>query len=75
MHIVPDVLHRSLCGRPRTSLHLLEEGRNHPIVRFACLCHVIGKELVFFSFLYMKLFELGVVVAFNDRSAVYPSQS
>jgi hypothetical protein len=43
---------------PVTSLHLLEEGRNHPIVRFAYLCHMIGEELVFFSFLYIKLFEL-----------------
>ena len=29
-----------------------------------------GEELVLFSFLYMKLFELGVEVAFNNRSAV-----
>ena len=43
VHIVPDVLPRSLCGWPRTSLHLLEEGHNHPIVRFAYLCHVIGE--------------------------------
>jgi len=40
-------------------LHLLKEGHNHPIVRFAYLCHMIGEELVFFSFLYIKLFELG----------------
>jgi len=46
-------------------LHLLEEGNNHPIVRFAYLCHMIGEELVFFSFWYIKLFELGVEVAFN----------
>jgi len=31
---------------------------------------VIGEELVFFSFLYIKLFELGVEVALNHRSAV-----
>jgi len=31
---------------------------------------MIGEELVFFSFLYIKLFELGVEVAFNNRSAV-----
>jgi len=31
---------------------------------------VIGKELVFFSFLYIKLFELGVEVALNHPSAV-----
>ena len=70
VHTVPDVLPWSLCGWPRTSLHLLEEGDNHPIVRFAYLCHMIGEELVFFSFLYIKLFELGVEVAFNHRSAV-----
>jgi len=29
-----------------------------------------GEELVFFSILYTKLFELGVEVAFNNRSAV-----
>ena len=70
MHIVPYVLPRSLCGWPRTSLHLLEEGHNHPIVRFAYLCHMIGEELVFFPFFYIKLFELCVEVAFNNRSAV-----
>jgi len=31
---------------------------------------MIIEELVFFSFLYMKLFELGVEVALNHRSAV-----
>ena len=31
---------------------------------------MIGKELVFHSFLYVKLFELGVGVAFNNRSAI-----
>jgi len=31
---------------------------------------MIGEELVFFSFLYIKIFELGVEVAFNNRSAV-----
>ena len=56
MHIVPYVLPGSLCGWPRTSLHLLEEGHNRPIVRFAYLCHMIGKELVF----YIKFFELQV---------------
>ena len=71
VHTVPDVLPRSLCGRPCTSLHLLEEGHNHPIVRFAYQCHMIGEEFVFLSFsVYMKLFELGVEVAFNNRSAV-----
>jgi len=65
VHIMPNVLARSLCSWPYTSLHLLKEGRNHPIVRFAYLCHMIGEELVFFSFLYIKLFELGVEVALN----------
>jgi len=31
---------------------------------------MISEELVFFSFLYIKLFELGVEVALNHRSAV-----
>jgi len=51
-------------------LHLLEEGHNYPIVRFAYLCHMISEELVFFSFLYNKLFELGVEVVLNHRSVV-----
>jgi len=38
-------------------------------VRFIYLCHTIGEEIVCFSFLYIKLFELGVEVAFNNRSA------
>ena len=63
VHIVPDVLPRFLCGWPRTCLHLLEEGHNHPIVRFAYPCHMIGEELVFLFFLYIKLFELDVEVA------------
>jgi len=70
VHIVTYVLPRSLCSWPCTSLHLLEEGHNHPIMRFSYLCHMIGEELVFFSFLYIKLFELGVEFAFNNRSAV-----
>ena len=69
VHIVPNVLPRSLCSWPRTSLHLLGEGHNHPIVHFSYLCHMIGEELVFFSFLYIKLFELGIEVALNHRSA------
>jgi len=60
VHIVPNVLSRSLCSWPCTSLHLLEEGHNHPIVRFAYLWHMIDEEFVFFSFLYIKLFKLGV---------------
>ena len=31
---------------------------------------MIGEELVFLTFLYIKLFELGVEVALNHRSAV-----
>ena len=70
MHTVPDVLPRSLCGWPRTSLHLLEEGHNHPIVRLAYLCHMVVPDVVFLSFWYIKLFELGVEVSFtiNPRS-------
>jgi hypothetical protein len=51
-------------------LHLLEEGHNHPIVRFAYLCHMIGERFINLSFsgLYIKLFQLGVEVAFNNRS-------
>jgi len=67
---VLDVLPQSLCGWPYTSLHLLEERHNHPIVRFAYLRHMISEELVVFSFLYIKLFELGVEVALNNLSAV-----
>jgi len=71
----PNVLPspRSLCDWPRKCLHLLEEGQNHPIVRFACLCHMIREELVcwkFSSFLYIKLIELALEVAFYNRSAV-----
>jgi len=51
-------------------MHLLEEVHNHPIVCFAYLCHKIGDEFVFLSFLNIKLFELGVEVTFNNRSAV-----
>ena len=31
------------------------------------LHHMIGEESIILSFLYIKLFELGVKVAFNDR--------
>ena len=65
VHIVPNVLPQSLCDWPCTSLHLLKERHNQPIVRFAYLCHMISEELVFFSFLCIKLFELGVEVALN----------
>jgi len=70
VHIVPNALPRSLCGWPRKSLHLLEEGHNCPIVRFAYMCHMICEEFVLLSFLYIKLFELSVQLAFNNRSAV-----
>ena len=75
MHIVPNVLPRSLCGWPRKSLHLLEEGQNCPIVRFAYLHHMIGEKFAFLSSLYFKLFELGVEVAFDNRSAVTYNKS
>jgi len=51
-------------------MHLLEEGQNHPIVRFAYLCHMIGEGFVFLSFWYIKFFELGEIVTFNNRSTV-----
>jgi len=70
VYTVLDVLPRSLCGWSRTSLHLLEEGHNHLIVRFVYLCHMISEEFVFFSFLYIKLLELGVDSALNHQSAV-----
>jgi len=66
VHIVSNVLPLSLC----IFLHLLKEGHNHPFVRFAYLCQMIGEEFVYFPFLYIKLFELGVEVALNHRSAV-----
>jgi len=60
VHIVPNVLPGSLNRWPRKSLHLLEEGQNHPIrvVRFAYLCRMIGKEPVVVSLLYMIFFSL-----------------
>jgi len=61
VYIVPDDLPRSLCGWPHKSVHLLEEGQNHMIVRFAYLCHMIGEESTFLSLLYMKLFKLSLV--------------
>jgi len=70
LHIVPDVLPLSYCGWPRTTLHLVEEGHNPPIVRFAYLWHMIGEEFVWFSFWYIKPFELGVEVTFNNQSTV-----
>ena len=71
VRVVPNVLPRSLCGWSRTSLHLLEEGHNHPIVRFAYdrVTHD-WQKIVFFSFLYIKLFEIGVEIAFNHQSDV-----
>jgi len=47
----------------------LVEGQNHPIVRFAYLCRMIGEEFVLLSLLYIKLFELGVAETFNNQSA------
>jgi len=70
MHIVLNVLPQSLCGWPRRSLHLLDQEQTHPIVRLAYLCHVIGKEFVFLSFVYIKMLELGVERASINRSAL-----
>jgi len=39
-------------------------------VRFAYLCHIVGGEFVFLFFYNVKLYELGVQVAYIDRSAV-----
>ena len=47
VHIVPSFLPRSLCGWPHKSFHLLVEGQNHPIVRFAYLCTRSAKSLSF----------------------------
>jgi len=65
-----------LHGWRRKSLHLLEEEQpeNLPIVRFAYLCHMIGEDSVFLSFSYIKLFELGLEVAFYNRSTVAPEK-
>ena len=49
MHTVPTVLPQSLCVWSRKSLHLLEEGKNHPIVHFTYFCHMISKESSFLS--------------------------
>jgi len=50
VHVVPNVLPRSLCAWPRTCVHLLEEGHNHPIMRLVYLCHMISEEFVLLSF-------------------------
>ena len=65
VHTVPSVLPLFLFGWLPKFLHLLEEGQNDPIVHFAYLCHMICEQFkfVFFSFLYIKLYELGVEVA------------
>ena len=70
MHIVPNVLPQSLCVWPRKSMHVLVERQNHTIVRSAYLCHMISEESIILPFLYIKLFELGVEIAFNDGPAV-----
>jgi len=75
VHFVPNLLPGSLCGWTRKSLHLLEEGQNHLIVRVAHLCRMICKEFVSNSFLYIQLFELGVEIAFIKRFAVTPQHS
>ena len=40
------------------------------MVRFTLLCHMICENVVFLSFWYIKLFELGVEVTFYNGSAV-----
>ena len=66
IHVVLNVLLQTIYVWPRKSfrLHLLQEleKQNRPIVRFTYLCHTIFKESVFLSFLYNKLFVLGVEV-------------
>jgi len=49
---------------PCKSLHLVELGQNHPIVRFIYQCHMIGEEFVFLSCLQIKHFELCVELEF-----------
>jgi len=70
MHIVSKVVSQSLCVWPRNSLHLLEEGQNHQIVRLTYLCHMISQEFDLLSFLYINLFELGPEINFYKGSAV-----
>ena len=69
MRIVLNVLPRTFCGwLCRKSVHLLEEGQNHPIVLFAYLsrCHMIGENFVFLSFSYISLCELGLEDTFYN---------
>jgi len=75
VHIVPKVLPRSLCGWPRTSLHLLKEGHNHLIVRFAYLCLMIGKELVFFVLVVHQAFQSWCRSRFQQAIHGYPPRS
>jgi len=69
LHIVPNVIPRSIYVWPRESLHLLKKGEDQPIVLFTYLCHMIGEESVFSCILHINLFELGVKVDFYDGSS------
>jgi len=56
VHIVPNVISLSIYvwSHKSKSLHLLEDIQNQPILRFLCLCHMIGRvEFVVISFLYI----------------------
>ena len=75
MHIVPNVLPKSLCGWPHKSLYLLEEGQNHPIVHFAYLCHDIGEKFVFLYFLWIKPFGTWCRSRFQQQIRGYSQQS
>ena len=74
MDIVHNVLPEgSLCGWPRnlaSPCTCWVQQQNHPIMRLTYTlyqCHMIGEDFVFLSFLYIKLFELGVQVAVNNQ--------
>ena len=58
----PILGHVTVASHGKLPVHMPVPGRGG---YFAYLCHMIDKELVVFSFLYIKLFELGVEVAFN----------
>jgi len=70
MHAVPNSIFGCICVWLRKSIYLLEERQNHPIARSRYLCHLIGEESAFLSFLHIKLFDLGVEGTFYNRSTV-----
>ena len=63
----PILGHVTVASHGKLPVHMPVPGRGG---YFAYLCHMIDKELVVFSFLYIKLFEPGVEVALNHWSAV-----